>query len=124
MLVRQVEVPPRSEKEGVADGVILGWICKLSNCWDGSAGALIVRVPAVISLPVLVSQGRQEIILYRQRRDLGMTAAIVATIAVAAAATAVAEVAISHLAVTADTVDQLSERVSEALQTEYSGLSY
>lgn len=42
-------------------------ICKLSNCWDGSDGALIVRVPAVIPLPVLVSQEHQEIILYGQR---------------------------------------------------------
>ena len=52
-------------------------------------------MPAVIPLPVLVSQECLQIILYRQQRDFGITAAIVAAIAVAATAATVAGVAIS-----------------------------
>ena len=88
----------------------------LSNCWNGSDGASIVQVPAVIPLPVLVSQEHQNVILYGQWRDFGLTAAIVAAIALAATAVVVAEVTISQTAVTAETV--LSGKVGKALQTQ------
>ena len=57
---------------GTLGGDILNFssrIYKLSNCWDDSDGALIIQVPAVIPLPVLVSQEHQEIILYRQQAN-------------------------------------------------------
>ena len=87
---------------GTLEGYILNCssrICKLSNCWDGSDGALIVWVPAVIPLPVLMSQEHQEIILNQQLSDFGITTAIVAAIAVAATVVTVTGVAILQMAV-------------------------
>ena len=69
----------------------------------------------MIPLPVLVSQELQNVILYGQWRDFGITAAIVAAIALAGTAAKVAGVTISQMAMTAETV--LSGEVGRALWT-------
>lgn len=58
----------------------------------------------MIPLPVLVSQEHQNVILYGQWPDFGITAAIVAAIALTGTAAKVAGVTISQTAVTAETV--------------------
>ena len=70
----------------------------------------------MIPLPGLVSQERSGDHPSWTAARLWITAAIVAAIAVAATAAMLAGVAVSQTAVTAETVDQLSGRVSESLQ--------
>lgn len=92
--------------------------CSLSNCWDESAAALLVRVLALIPLPIEEDRSWTEITLYQEKQDFGITAATVTIISVSATVAIVAGLAMSQTSVVADTVDKLVGQVSEELQTQ------
>lgn len=92
--------------------------CSLSNCWDESAAALLVRVLALIPLPIEEDRSWTEITLYQEKQDSGITAAMVTIISVSATVAIVAGLAMSQTSVVADTVDKLVGQVSEELQTQ------
>ena len=92
--------------------------CSLSNCWDESTAALLVRVLALIPLPIEEGRSRTEITLYQEKQDFGITAAMVAIIFISVTAATVAGLAMSQTSVVAETVDKLVGQVSEELQTQ------
>lgn len=79
---------------------------------------LMVRIPALIPLEVEVPHVGQELILYRERRDFGITAAVIAASALSATAATVARITVSQSAATAETVNTLAARVTQALETQ------
>ena len=89
--------------------------CSLSSCWDESTAALLVRVLALIPLPIEEGRSRTEITLYQEKQDFGITAAMVAITAVSATAATVAGLAMSQTSVVAEL---LVGQVSEELQTQ------
>ena len=56
--------------------------------------------------------------LYREKRDSGETAAVVAVIVVSAAAAMVAGLAIAQTSLVSDTMEKLARQVNDALQTQ------
>ena len=83
--------------------------CGLSDCWDDhSSAALLVRVPAIIPLPITKKAKQTEMTLYREKRDSGETAAVIAVIAVSAAAAMVAGLAMAQTSLVLDTMDKLA----------------
>lgn len=89
----------------------------LSSCWDGSSSAaLLARVPVIIPLPVPEKAIQAEMTLYQEKRDIGVTAAVVAVITVSAAAATVAGLAMAQTSLVVDTVDRLAGQVREVLQ--------
>ena len=91
--------------------------CGLSDCWDDhSSAALLVRVPAIIPLPITKKAKQTEMTLYGEKRDSGETAAVVAVIAVSAAAAMVAGLAMAQTSLVLDTTDKLVRQVNDALK--------
>ncbi|XP_060057300.1 uncharacterized protein LOC132541324 [Erinaceus europaeus] len=91
--------------------------CLLSNCWrEEEDSTMTVRIPAFLPILLTVIKNREELVLYRQKRDFGITAAVVAIISACATAATVAGLALSQSSAAASTIDQLAERVSEGLQ--------
>lgn len=95
-----------------------GWLncsgesCFLTNCWNASryAATVVVRVLGPMVIPV-ESDGAEVIIWNRQKRDFGITAEIVAAIAIAAGAAVGTGIALSSNIQTAQTLRELSGRV-------------
>ncbi|XP_060046353.1 uncharacterized protein LOC132538136 [Erinaceus europaeus] len=77
---------------------------------------MTARIPVFLPIPLTVIKNREELVLYRQKRDFGVTAEVVSIIAACATAATVAGLALSQSAAAASTIDQLAERVSEGLQ--------
>ena len=93
--------------------------CFLSNCWSPTdESMLMVRIPALVPLVVEDPHDGRELILYRERRDFGITAAVIAAIAISATAATVAGITVSQSAATAETVNTLAARVTQALETQ------
>ncbi|XP_060232769.1 uncharacterized protein LOC132651548 [Meriones unguiculatus] len=88
--------------------------CWMLQCWNARryTRALVVRVPQWIPIPV---ETPSTLSLFRQKRDFGITAAIVTAIAVSAAATTAAGLAMANSVQTSTTVNQLSAGVAEAM---------
>ena len=77
---------------------------------------MLVQVPSRIVLPLNATRSRFPMVQFQQKEDFGITAATVATIAIAATGTTAVGIALSQMIQNAATVNQLSERVTEALQ--------
>ena len=93
--------------------------CFLSNCWSlMDESMLMVRIPALVPLVVEDPHDGPELILYRERRDFGITAAVIAAIAISATAATVAGITVSQNTATAETVNTLAARVTQALETQ------
>ena len=93
--------------------------CFYSLCWNATSFhiAVVLRIPEHLPLPV---DGPTPLTLFRPKRDLGITAAIVATIAAAATAEATATVALATYISTAETLNTLFTKTAEALTTQSS----
>lgn len=95
--------------------------CYLSECWseNNNETALIVHLPMFVPLPVEDDTDQFPIVnIFRQKRDFGITAAIISAIAVSAAAATTAAVAMTNQVQTASTVNTIIEKTALALQTQ------
>jgi Na+/proline symporter len=80
--------------------------------------ALLVHLPTFVPVPVEADPENFPIMsLARQKRDFGITAAIVTAIAVSAASAVTAGIAMANQVNTADIINQIEEKTSEALLT-------
>ena len=80
--------------------------------------SLVVHLPTFVPVPVEADPEKFPIMsLVRQKRDFGITAAIVIAIVVSAASAVTAGTAMAHQINTADTISQIAEKSSEALLT-------
>lgn len=88
------------------DGVLN---CSSSSCFLSSTmeSVLLVRTPALVLLVVEDPHDGWEPILNRERRDFGITAAVIAAIAISATAATVAGITVSQSAATAETVNRV-----------------
>jgi hypothetical protein len=93
--------------------------CSLTQCWNGTNFlALVVHLPTFVPVPVEADPEKFSIMsLVWQKRDFGITAAIVTAIVVSAASAVTAGIAMANQLNTADTISQTAERTSEALLT-------
>lgn len=93
--------------------------CQLSQCWNASRHnrALVADIPRWIPVPV---QTQSTLTLFRQKRDFGITAAIILAITAAAAGATTAGIAMASTVQTAAKLNQLSSTVSKALDTQNS----
>lgn len=95
--------------------------CSYTLCWNASVHqtATVARMPRFVPMPVRTTS---TLTLFREKRDFGITAAIVsiiATAAVAASLTASA-LALSGQVETANTLNNLSASVSQAIDVQAS----
>ncbi|XP_076774434.1 uncharacterized protein LOC143435478 [Arvicanthis niloticus] len=90
--------------------------CEMSLCWDArwASRAMVTRVPRWIPVPV---ETPSTLSLFRQKRDFGITAAIVTAISLAAAAATAAGVAMASSVQTSTALNQISATVTEAMNT-------
>lgn len=97
--------------------------CFYSMCWNVSAYSLAVvtRMPHFVPGPV---QAPSAMTLFRQKRDFGITAAIVSAIAISAAAATAAAVSLTSVVQTAAAVNSLSAGVAEALDLSHNLSQY
>lgn len=93
--------------------------CWMSQCWDARqhSGAMVARIPRWVPAPVEVPS---TVALFRQKRDFGVTAALVVTLSASAAAATAAGLAMQTSVLTGAALDQLSASVSEALNVQSS----
>lgn len=93
--------------------------CFLTQCWNGTNFlALVVHLPTFVPVPIEADPEKFPIMsLVRQKRDFGITAAIVTAIVVSAASAVTAGIAMANQVNTADTINQIAEKTSEALLT-------
>jgi len=73
-----------------------------TSCWEQKDSTWIVRLPGVIPIPL--DKGWFPVVLYRHKRDFGITVTVIATITISATAATVASVAIYQLAAVVGTV--------------------
>lgn len=97
--------------------------CFYSMCWNVSAYSLAVvtRMPHFVPGPV---QAPSAMTLFRQKRDFGITAAIVSAIAISAAAATAEAVSLTSVVQTAAAVNSLSAGVAEALDLSHNLSQY
>ena len=88
--------------------------CWMSQCWDSewATRAMVARVPRWIPVPVEVPS---TLSLFRQKRDFGVTAAIVVAISVSAVAATAAGIAMATKVQTDKALNQLSIKVADAV---------
>lgn len=88
--------------------------CFYAQCWDAKRFdmAVVARMPRWIPVPV---EAPNVMTLYRQKRDFGITAAIVTAISLSAVGATAAAIAMSHTIQTAHTLNNLSSSVARAL---------
>ncbi|XP_055464764.1 uncharacterized protein LOC129678107 [Psammomys obesus] len=95
--------------------------CFYALCWNASEYdlATVARMPRFLPIPVRTSSS---LALFRQKRDFGITAAIVAIIATAAvgASLTISALALNGQVATAHTLNNLSASVSEAIDIQAS----
>lgn len=92
--------------------------CKLAQCWNATDdwdGAVVMHIPRWLPWPVDTPTA---LTLYRQKRDFGITAALIAAITVALAASATAAVALSTTVQTATALNNISAATAQALQNQ------
>ncbi|KAG3258783.1 hypothetical protein H1C71_028470, partial [Ictidomys tridecemlineatus] len=94
--------------------------CRLVQCWNASLedSVVVVRVPSYLPLPVSIDDDNLPVLLQRNKRDLGITAAIVAAVAASAVATATAAAALATAVLTADAVNKLAGTAATAMETQ------
>ncbi|KAL6087411.1 hypothetical protein STEG23_013419 [Scotinomys teguina] len=88
--------------------------CFYAQCWNTSeyGYAVIARLPRWVPVPV---EAPSSLTLFRQKRDFGITAGIIATITAAAVGATTAAIAMSHSVQTAHVLNNLSQATTEAL---------
>nr|XP_048291366.1 uncharacterized protein LOC125401190 [Myodes glareolus] len=93
--------------------------CLTSQCWNGTYNTdVVMTVPTYVPIPVRVDTGTFPIShLLRTKRDFGITAALVTTIAVSAAAAMTAAVAMAATTQIAETVNEIVERTAPTMTT-------
>ncbi|KAL6083519.1 hypothetical protein STEG23_004959 [Scotinomys teguina] len=93
----------------------------LAECWNGTwTLAVIVKVPTFVPIPVEADPKTFPILtLLRERRDFGITAAIVAAIALSAASAVTAAVAMTNQIQTAQTINTVVEQTSAVMETQH-----
>ncbi|XP_051062426.1 uncharacterized protein LOC127238013 [Phodopus roborovskii] len=92
--------------------------CVISQCWGAEYynSALVMRLPIFVPIPVKADPNNFPIAtLFRQKRDFGITAAIVTAIAVSAAAAVTAGVAMANQVQTVQQVNEVIQKTSSAL---------
>ncbi|XP_076774689.1 uncharacterized protein LOC143435547 [Arvicanthis niloticus] len=89
------------------------------ECWNGKKRtAIVVNVPTFVPVPVEADPKDFPIVqLLRQKRDFGITAAIITAITVSAAAAVTAGIAMANQVQTASVISQITEKASDALET-------
>ncbi|KAL6082780.1 hypothetical protein STEG23_031222 [Scotinomys teguina] len=95
--------------------------CLLAECWNGTwTLAVIVKVPTFAPIPVKVDLKTFPIMtLLRERRDFGITAAIIAAIVLSAAGTITAAVAMTNQIQTAQTINTVVEQTSAVMEMQH-----
>ncbi|XP_033616552.1 uncharacterized protein LOC117284967 [Fukomys damarensis] len=93
--------------------------CFYTSCWNVTVFpyAIVVRMPRFVPVPARLSDSLSTE-LSRQRRDFGVTAAVVSAITIAAAAAAAAAASLSTSVQTASTLNALSATVATGLDTQ------
>ncbi|KAL6032851.1 hypothetical protein STEG23_031061 [Scotinomys teguina] len=88
--------------------------CFYAQCWNTSeyGYAVIARLPRWVPVPV---EAPSSLTLFRQKRDFGITAGIIAAITAAAVGATTAAIAMSHSVQTAHVLNNLSQATTEAL---------
>ncbi|XP_073087438.1 endogenous retrovirus group K member 7 Env polyprotein-like [Manis javanica] len=88
--------------------------CFLSQCWDACnfTNALVVRIPRWVPVPV---DAPNTMTLFRERRDFGVTAAIVLLISATAVAATAAGIALDTSIKSATELNNLATSVASAL---------
>ncbi|KAL6089283.1 hypothetical protein STEG23_037010 [Scotinomys teguina] len=96
-------------------------LCLLAECWNGTwTLAVIVKVPTFVPIPVEADPKTFPILtLLRERRDFGITAAIVAAIALSAASAVTAAVTMTNQIQTAQTINTVVEQISAVMETQH-----
>lgn len=79
--------------------------------------AVLTRMPGYIPIPV---EAPSPLTLFRQKRDFGITAAIMTAITIAAAGATTSAIALSSTVQTAVTLNNLSATVAHALDVQTS----
>ncbi|KAL6046462.1 hypothetical protein STEG23_021423 [Scotinomys teguina] len=95
--------------------------CLLAECWNGTwTLAVIVKVPTFVPIPVESDPKTFPIMtLLRERRDFGITAAIVAAIVLSAASAVTAAVAVTNQIQTAQTINTVVAQTSAVMETQH-----
>ncbi|KAL6085811.1 hypothetical protein STEG23_036493 [Scotinomys teguina] len=93
----------------------------LAECWNGTwTLAVIVKVPTFVPIPVEADPKTFPILtLLRERQDFGITAAIVAAIALSAASAVTAAVTMTNQIQTAQTINTVVEQTSAVMETQH-----
>ncbi|KAL6091276.1 hypothetical protein STEG23_032277 [Scotinomys teguina] len=96
-------------------------LCLLAECWNGTwTLAVIVKVPTFVPIPVEADPKTFPILtLLRERQDFGITAAIVAAIALSAASAITAAVAMTNQIQTAQTINTVVEQTSAVMEMQH-----
>ncbi|KAL6084267.1 hypothetical protein STEG23_000770 [Scotinomys teguina] len=91
------------------------------ECWNGTwTLAVIVKVPTFVPIPVKVDPKTFPILtLLRECQDFGITAAIVAAIALSAASAVTAAVTMTNQIQTAQTINTVVEQTSAVMETQH-----
>ncbi|XP_052014525.1 uncharacterized protein LOC127665935 [Apodemus sylvaticus] len=95
--------------------------CYISQCWGNRKydSALVMRMPTLVPIPVRVDPSEFPLVtLFRQKRDFGITAAIVTAIAVSAAAAVTAGVAMANQVQTVTQINEIVQKTSTALSSQ------
>ncbi|KAL6045538.1 hypothetical protein STEG23_026294 [Scotinomys teguina] len=92
-----------------------------TECWNGTwTSAVIVKVPTFVPILVKVDPKTFPIMtLLRERRDFGITAAIIAAIVLSAAGAITAAVAITNQVQSAQTINTVVEQTSTVMETQH-----
>lgn len=93
--------------------------CFLSQCWNITvhSNALVARIPRWVPVPV---DSPDSMTLFREKRDFGVTAAIVALISLAAVAATAAAIALDTSVKAAAELNNLADSVATALDRQSS----
>ena len=88
--------------------------CWMSQCWSlkWASRAMLAKIPRWVPVPLEIPS---TITLHRQKRDFGITAAVVVAMAASAAAATAAGIAMATSVQSSTTVEQLSSSVAEAI---------
>ena len=94
--------------------------CWLAECWNNTwPTAVVMKVPTIVPIPVEVDPDTFPLMtLLRERRDFGITSAIVAAIVFSAGSAITAAVAMANQVQTAQTINKVVEQTSRVLETQ------
>ena len=94
--------------------------CWLAECWNNTwPTAVVMKVPTIVPIPVEVDPDTFPLMtLLRERRDFGITSAIVAAIVFSAGSAITAAVAMANQVQMAQTINKVVEQTSRVLETQ------